>query len=188
MQTTAILAHPDPDPLERRPRLIVALQTCRSSCSVPTAGSSRIGRQAEADDLLQSLMDCRPWCWASWSPPTWSGLGGGGAGGPPGLNNTFENRRQAFILEMVASRSPQRGEPQLGPRQRRPAVGRGRRLLIGALGMDLLPPQRAELRGGGVQLATMDRSKLQPSVPSGVPGQLRAGSLRRPQPDLGVPC
>jgi MFS family permease len=110
-----------------------------------------------------------------------------------GLNNTFENpARQAFILEMV------------GPRDLRNAVSLNAVLanVARAIGPALAGLLIASVGDGicflvnaasfiavVVSLATMDRSKLQPSLPSGrARGQLREG-LRyvAHTPDLGVP-
>ncbi len=110
-----------------------------------------------------------------------------------GLNNTFENpARQAFILEMV------------GPRDLRNAVSLNSVLVnvARAVGPAVAGLLIASV-GDGIcfllnalsfvavvfSLATMDRSKLQPSVPSGrARGQLRAGVRYVAQtPDLGVP-
>ncbi|MGD1053869.1 MAG: MFS transporter [Candidatus Dormibacteria bacterium] len=110
-----------------------------------------------------------------------------------GMNNTFENpARQAFILEMV------------GPRDLRNAVSLNSVLVnvARAVGPAIAGLLIASV-GDGIcfllnalsfvavvfSLATMDRSKLQPSVPSGRSrGQLRAGVRYVSRtPDLGVP-
>jgi MFS family permease len=110
-----------------------------------------------------------------------------------GFNNTFENpARQAFMLEMV------------GPRDLRNAVSLNSVLVnvARAIGPAVAGLLIASV-GDGIcfllnavsfvavvfSLATMDRSKLKPSVPSGrARGQLRAGLRYVAQtPDLGVP-
>ncbi len=110
-----------------------------------------------------------------------------------GLNNTFENpARQAFILEMVGPRDL-RNAVSLNSvlvnvaRAIGPAVAG---LLIASVGDGVcFLVNAASFVAVVVSLATMDRSALQPSVPSGRKrGQLREG-LRYVShvPELGVP-
>ncbi|MGA9113580.1 MAG: MFS transporter [Candidatus Dormiibacterota bacterium] len=110
-----------------------------------------------------------------------------------GLNNTFENpARQAFILEMVGSRDL-RNAVSLNSvlanvaRAIGPAIAG---LLIASVGDGVcFLLNAASFVAVVVSLATMDRSALQPSLPSGRKrGQLREG-LRYVSrvPELGVP-
>jgi len=110
-----------------------------------------------------------------------------------GLNNTFENpARQAFILEMVGSRDL-RNAVSLNSvlanvaRAIGPAIAG---LLIASVGDGVcFLLNAASFVAVVVSLATMDRSALQPSVPSGRKrGQLREG-LRYVShvPELAVP-
>jgi predicted MFS family arabinose efflux permease len=110
-----------------------------------------------------------------------------------GFNNTFENpARQAFILEMVGPRDL-RNAVSLNSvlanvaRAVGPAVAG---LLIASVGDGIcFLLNAASFVAVVFSLATMDRSKLQPSVPSGrARGQLRAGvRYVAHTPDLGVP-